>query len=167
MADHRPVCLLSNRVHWLYLLWHSGNQRSSYLCSTHRCGWVSNWKTRKRLSAHYVSGWHAVSIGMCGVCVCVCVCVCVWSYKQPLSDYYSSWFWFHVFSRFLWLFVGVSSQGTASQWTCVQSTTMTSSSDTPSRCFTVSMGTCWQTARGRDGWVLLDMTCRVWRPASF
>ena len=54
MAVHRPVSLLSNRVHWLYLLCHSGNQRSSYICFTHHCGWVSNWKTHWGLRAHIV-----------------------------------------------------------------------------------------------------------------
>lgn len=34
------VHLFSNRLHWLHLLCHSGNQRCSHICITHHRGWV-------------------------------------------------------------------------------------------------------------------------------
>lgn len=48
------TCFSSNRVHWLYLFCHSGNQWSSYFCFTHHCGWV-RVIVSKSLRIHSVS----------------------------------------------------------------------------------------------------------------
>lgn len=58
--------------------------------------------------------------------------------------------------------LGVSPQGTLSQWTCVPFTTTTASSGTPCHCWdTVSTATCWGTARGTGGWVRLATIWQV------
>lgn len=144
VADHRPVCLWSNRVDWLHLLCHSGNQRSSHLCITHHRGWVivTGLASRVRLASSFSS---------------LILSVLRRKLKTTLR-----------LSQELVLqsgvcFLGVSSQGIPSRWTCAPFTTTASFLDTLSRCLAmVSMAICWQTARGIDGWVLLDMTYQVW-----
>lgn len=62
-----------------------------------------------------------------------------------------------------WLDVVTCAQETLSRWMCARCTTTTRSCDTRSPCWdTVSMATCWLTARGRGGWDQPDTTSRVY-----
>lgn len=139
------TCVSSNRVHWLYLFCHSGNQWSSYFCFTHHCGWV-RVIVLKSLRMHSVS-LRKLPPFDCLFLVHVRTLCCGNQAGSDLSR--PDWSCLH--------------QVIPSRWTCVQSTTTTSFSGSPSRCSaTVSMAMCWQTARGRGGWVRRDMTCQVW-----
>lgn len=59
-------------------------------------------------------------------------------------------------------FFNICVQETLSRWMCAQFITTTCSCDTLCRCLDmVFMAMCYQTARGRDGWGLQDMTSQV------
>ena len=140
------TCASSNRVHWLYLFCHSGNQWSSYFCFTHHCGWVRVivWNPQECIQCR--CGSYRLWLFVCTSFKCSRVCCG----NEAGSD-------------LLRLDRSCLHQVIPSRWTCARSTTTTSFSDSPSRCSaTVSMAMCWQTARGRDGWVRRDMTCQVW-----